>query len=53
MTGQPQLLLQLNISNFTDEGEFMRLQYNPLGSGYSRVLLIEPRKFRFTIGLEF
>jgi outer membrane receptor protein involved in Fe transport len=53
VTGQPQLLLQLNISNLTDEDEFMPLRYNPLGSGYSRVLLLEPRKFRFTIGLEF
>ena len=53
VNGQPQLLVQLNVSNLTDEDEFMPLRYNPLGSGYSRVLLLEPRKFRFTIGLEF
>ena len=37
----------------TDEDEYMPLRYNPLMSGYARVLLLEPRKFRFTVGLEF
>ncbi|MDO8545640.1 MAG: TonB-dependent receptor plug domain-containing protein [Opitutaceae bacterium] len=53
VAGKPQLLVQLNVSNLTDEDEFMPLRYNPLVSGYSRVLLLEPRKFRVTVGLEF
>ena len=50
---KPQLLVQLNVSNLTDEDEFMPLRYNPLVSGYARVLLLEPRRFRLTVGLEF
>jgi iron complex outermembrane recepter protein len=50
---KPQLLVQLNVSNLTDEDEYMPLRYNPLVSGYTRVLLLEPRKFRLTVGLEF
>jgi hypothetical protein len=53
MPGKPQLLVQLNVSNLTDEDEYMPLRYNPLVSGYTRVLLLEPRKFRLTVGLEF
>ena len=53
LTGKPQLLVQLNVSNLTDEDEYMPLRYNPLVSGYTRVLLLEPRKFRLTLGLEF
>ncbi len=52
-SGKPQLLVQLNVSNLTDEDEYMPLRYNPLVSGYARVLLLEPRRFRFTVGLEF
>ena len=51
--GKPQLLVQFNVSNLTDEDEYMPLRYNPLVSGYARVLLLEPRKFRLTVGLEF
>lgn len=53
VAGKPQLLVQLNVSNLTDEDEYMPLRYNPLVSGYARVLLFEPRKFRLTVGLEF
>jgi outer membrane receptor protein involved in Fe transport len=53
LPGKPQLLVQLNVSNLTDEDEFMPLRYNPLMTGYARVLLLEPRKFRLTVGLEF
>jgi outer membrane receptor protein involved in Fe transport len=53
VAGKPQLLVQLNVSNLTDEDEYMPLRYNPLVSGYTRVLLLEPRKFRLTVGLEF
>jgi hypothetical protein len=53
LPGKPQLLVQLNVSNLTDEDEYMPLRYNPLVSGYARVLLLEPRKFRLTVGLEF
>lgn len=45
--------LQLNVTNLTDEDEVMPLRYNPTGSGYLRVLLYEPRKFRLTAGLTF
>ncbi len=31
----------------------MPLRYNNFKSGYTRVLLLEPRKFRMTAGLEF
>jgi iron complex outermembrane receptor protein len=47
----PELTLQLNVTNLTDEDEVMPLRYNPTQSGYARVLLYEPRKFRFTVGL--
>lgn len=53
IAGQPQLLVQLNVSNLTDEDEYMPMRYNPLMTGYARVLLLEPRKFRLTVGLEF
>jgi outer membrane receptor protein involved in Fe transport len=53
LPGKPQLLLQLNVSNLTDEDEYMPLRYNPLMTGYARVLLLEPRKFRLTAALEF
>lgn len=42
---------QLNVTNLTDEDELMPLRYNPALSGYSRVLLYEPRRFRFTASL--
>jgi iron complex outermembrane receptor protein len=40
--------VQLNVTNLTDEDELMPLRYNPALSGYSRVLLLEPRRFRLT-----
>lgn len=43
--------VQLNVTNLTDEDELMPLRYNPLLSGYARVLLVEPRKFRLTASL--
>lgn len=49
----PELTLQLNVANLTDEDEFMPLRYNPNRSGYVRVLLFEPRRFRLTAGLTF
>jgi outer membrane receptor for monomeric catechols len=45
--------VQLNVTNLSDEDEVMPLRYNPTGSGYLRVLLYEPRKFRLTAGLSF
>lgn len=49
----PELTLQLNVTNLTDEDEVMPLRYNPNKSGYLRVLLFEPRKLRFTASLAF
>ena len=49
----PELTVQVNVTNLTDEDELMPLRYNPLGSGYSRALLFEPRKIRLTVGLAF
>jgi iron complex outermembrane recepter protein len=49
----PELTFQLNVTNLTDEDEVMPLRYNPNHSGYLRVLLFEPRRFRFTVGLAF
>ncbi len=50
---RPELTLQLNVSNLTDEDEVMPLRYNSAYSGYARVLLFEPRKVRLTVGLAF
>ena len=51
---RPQLTIQLNVSNLTDEAEVMPLRYNAdKSAGYRRVMLFEPRKFRLTAGLEF
>ncbi|MDO8632409.1 MAG: hypothetical protein Q7R41_18150, partial [Phycisphaerales bacterium] len=50
---RPEFTVQLNVTNLTDEDEVMPLRYNPLFSGYARVLLFEPRKFRLTVGLAF
>jgi hypothetical protein len=44
---------QLNVTNVTDEDVVMPLRYNALKSGYTRVLLFEPRRFRLTLGLGF
>ena len=46
----PELTIQLNVTNLTDEDEVMPLRYNNFKSGYTRVLLLEPRKFRLTVG---
>ena len=43
--------VQLNVTNLTDEDELMPLRYNPVLSGYARVLLVEPRKVRLTASL--
>ncbi len=45
--------VQLNVTNLTDEDTVMPLRYNNFKSGYTRVLLFEPRKFRLTMGLGF
>ena len=37
------LTVQLNVTNLTDEDEVMPLRYNNFKSGYTRVLLFEPR----------
>jgi outer membrane receptor protein involved in Fe transport len=50
---RPEMTVQLNVTNLTDEDEVMPLRYNPAMSGYSRVMLMEPRKVRFTVGLQF
>lgn len=47
------LTVQVNVTNLTDEDEVMPLRYNNFKSGYTRVLLFEPRKFRLTVGLGF
>ncbi len=41
------------MTNLTNEDEVMPLRYNPNKSGYLRVLLFEPRKFRVTASLAF
>ncbi len=48
-----ELRLQVNVTNLTDEDEVMPMRYNTNQSGYLRVLLNDPRKVRFTMGLEF
>lgn len=49
----PELTVQVNVTNLTDEDEVMPLRYHVLHSGYARVLLFEPRRVRLTVGLEF
>ena len=49
----PELTLQLNVTNLTDEDEMMPLRYNTTHTGYAHVLVFEPRNFRFTVGLKF
>ena len=49
----PELTLQVNVTNVTDEDEMMPLRYNSKHTGYARVLVFEPRNFRFTVGLKF
>ena len=49
----PELLVQLNVTNLTDEDEVMPLRYNATHTGYARVLVFEPRNFRLTVGLKF
>lgn len=46
-----ELTVQLNVTNLTNEDEVMPLRYNANKSGYSNVLLLEPRKFRPTVGI--
>jgi hypothetical protein len=50
---RPELTVQINVTNLTGEDSVMPLRYNPDKSGYTRVLLFEPRKFRLTAGMEF
>jgi len=49
----PNLTVQLNVRNVTDEQEYSPLQYNNTYSGYARVILYEPRNFRCSIGVDF
>ena len=49
----PQLTVQLNVTNLTDDDDIIPMRYNAIQSGYFRVLLREPRKFRMTVGLDF
>lgn len=49
----PELTVQLNVSNLTNEEAVLPLRYNALYSGYARVLLLEPRRFRLSVGLAF
>ena len=44
---------QLNVRNLTNEDEYMPLRYNDHYSGYARVLLVDPRQFRASVGLGF
>ena len=50
---RPELTFHLNVSNLTDEDEVMPLRYNANKSGYARVLLLEPRRFRLTVSAGF
>jgi iron complex outermembrane recepter protein len=50
---KPEMTVQLNVTNLTAEDEVVPLRYNPLLSGYARVMLFEPRKIRLTVGLQF
>ena len=47
------LTVQLNVTNLTAEDALMPLRYNNFKSGMTRVLLLEPTKFRLTVGLGF
>jgi len=46
-------LVQVNVTNLTDEDELMPLRYNSQQSGYLRILLHDPRKVRLTTSLNF
>ena len=48
-----EILVQLNVTNITDEDVFQVLRYNNDNSGAQRGLLGEPRSYRLTVGLEF
>ena len=47
------LTVQVNVSNVTDEDTLVPMRYNDHQSGYLRILLNEPRRVRFTVGLSF
>lgn len=49
---RPELTLQLNVTNLSDEDSVAPLRYNADKSGYRRVMLFEPRKVRLTAGFE-
>ena len=48
-----EMIFQVNVTNFTDEDVFMPLRYNSQQSGYLRILLQDPRRVRFTFGVNF
>ncbi len=48
-----EMTFQVNVSNLTDEDVFMPMRYNSQQSGYLRILLQDPRRVRFTFGLNF
>jgi hypothetical protein len=48
-----ELTAQVNVTNLTDEPSLVPLRYNALQTGYTRVLLNEPRAFRFTLRIGF
>ena len=50
---KPQLTVQVNVANLTNEDSFMPLRYNADYSGYSNVLLLDPRSIRLTVALVF
>ena len=48
-----ELTVQLNVTNLTNEDTVMPVRYNAFKSGYRTVMLVEPQKFRLTLGLDF
>ncbi len=49
----PELTVQVNVTNLTNEDEWMPLRYNANKSGLTRVLLFEPRKARLSATVTF
>jgi outer membrane receptor protein involved in Fe transport len=47
------LTIQLNVRNLTNEDEPMPLRYNAQFTGYSRLILQEPRSYRLSLGFDF
>ncbi len=49
----PNMTVQLNVANLTNEGEFAVLRYNQHFTGYTRLILNPPRQYRVSLRLDF